>query len=162
LSENKTIEEIYLDKNSITEKGGKAMAEDLLLNTTLKILSLNDNLITNDGIRALCKLVSTKDKKGNKIDLSLARNKFVFPNPEDVVGNEDNNLEINLFLAVENKNYVEVLLLCLDGADPNVQNETDGGTPLHISALRNDIKMLEFLVEHPRIDMDTPDDNNLT
>jgi hypothetical protein len=135
-------------------------------------------LIHNEGIKALCKLVKTKEKLEKPLDLYLGRNSIKFPNPDDVVGNDDNNLEISLFISVEDKNYVETILLCLQGADPNVNKmnkpryktklmevseiNNKKGTPLHISSLRNDIKMLEFLVEHPRIDMDTPNDFNLT
>ena len=70
--------------------------------------------------------------------------------------------KFHCFLAVAANNYGKVILLTLKGSDPNVQDEADGKTPLHISATSGNMQMIEFLLDHPAIDFNTRDDSGAT
>jgi len=74
----------------------------------------------------------------------------------------DGTLEVNLFLAVENMDFPSVVSLLLDGANPMVQNDQDGKTAIHIAAMKGDIPILEFLLDHPKSDINVKDDNDST
>jgi ankyrin repeat protein len=53
-------------------------------------------------------------------------------------------------------------LLMLDGADPNIQNDTDGKSPLHIAAISGDLPILELLLCNPKLDKNAQDDRGTT
>lgn len=169
LSSNKTLEEIYLDKNSIGDDGACFLASYLDGHESIRILSLNDNNISNQGATDLAN-VFKGSKKVEK--LRLARNQIIFPESKKDEPNDDedgvdedgdgSSLEVALFLAVDANNYAETLLLCLQGADPNVQNAEDGKTPLHLAASRGNYDMLEFLIGHPHIDFNVQDDEQVS
>jgi ankyrin repeat protein len=160
LGTNSTIEEVLFDNNHLADEGAVNLADTLQTHPSMRIISLNDNQISNNGARALANVLESTENKLQT--LRLARNMIVFPDIDHDDENRDANLEISLFLAVDANNYGKVILLALDGADPNVQNEEDGKTPLHISALRGNMQMIEFLLDHPAIDVNTRDDAGST
>jgi len=183
LTNNKTLEELNLDGNMIGDLGAEALIEMLSSNTHLKSIRVNDNALQNDAVQGLCQCLKNPDTSLEFI--TVARNQVIFPEgkqrklnengePDDSVvdagendicddeEDQDHSLEINLFLAVDAGDYAEAVMLLLKGADPNVQNEEDGKTPLHIAAMRGDMKMLEFLITHPYIDMNALDDASTT
>ena len=161
LERNKTLKTVLLDKNEIYDNGAIALAEACLNGACIERISLNDNHIGNKGAFELAKIL--KNTETFLKHLELARNSLEFPEP--VEGQEDDegfSLEVSLFLAVDSNNYADVVLLTLEGADPNCQNEEDGKTPLHIAAIRGDRLMLDYLIEHPYIDINARDDNMTT
>eukprot|EP01080_Neovahlkampfia_damariscottae_P007364 gene7364-11686_t len=153
------LTEVHLSHNLITDIGALCIAGGLKQTSTMKILSLDSNKIGNKGISELCNVIKEKNIT-SLLDNNLIE--FIEPEPKDEDDPDAHVLEINLFLAVDQLNYCEVITLCLEGADVNVQNETDGKTPLHIAALKGDLPLIQFLVTHPKIDINSVDDNQLT
>jgi ankyrin repeat protein len=153
------LTEVHLSQNLITDVGALCISKGLQKTSTMKSISLDSNKISNKGIYELAKVIGEK-----KIQCQLDNNllEFIEPEPKDEDDPDAHALEINLFLAVDQLNYCEVITLCLDGADVNVQNETDGKTPLHIAALKGDLPLIKFLLTHPKIDINSLDDNQLT
>jgi ankyrin repeat protein len=160
LSYNHVVKEVILDNNHISDDGAITLAEILKQHESISLLSLNDNQISNSGAYHLALMLESPQ---NKLEtLRLARNMIVFPEINHQDENRDTSLEISLFLAVDANNYAQVILLTLKGSDPNVQNEEDGKTPLHISAMRGNMQMIDFLLDHPAIDIDIRDDTGAT
>ena len=174
---NSSLEELNLDSNQVGDLGAEALADllnDEKAKRVLKKLRLNDNALQNEGIMRLSECLKSKETPLQFV--TLARNQIAFPQPRKDTFEEyddeargangdeefDHSLEINLFLAVDASDYAETVLLLLKGADPNVQNEEDGKTPLHLVSLRGDMVMLEFLIAHPYIDLNSIDDNGTT
>jgi ankyrin repeat protein len=160
LNYNHVVEEIYLDNNHIADESAVNLADTIRDRGHLRLISLNDNQISNVGASHLAMALESSD---NKLEtLRIARNMIVFPDIDHDDENRDSSLEISLFLAVDANNYGKVILLTLKGSDPNVQNEEDGKTPLHISASRGNMQMIDFLLDHPAIDVNTRDDTGAT
>ena len=137
LVRNKSLKTILLDKNEIFDSGAIALAESIHNGSLVERLSLNDNHIGNKGAEQLAKTLKNKDSTLKYLE--LARNPLVFPEiTEEQDDDSGFSLEVSLFLAVDSNNYADVVLLTLQGADPNCQNEEDGKTPLHIAAIRGD------------------------
>jgi ankyrin repeat protein len=163
---HKTLEELILNSNLIGDLGCESLIEMIQSSKTLRKLELNDNTLQNDGVIRICKCM--KDNMTSLKYISLTRNQVIFPErkvPDTIENTEndhDHSLEINLFLAVDSGDYAEAVLLLLKGADPNIQNEEDGKTPLHIASLKGDMLLLEFLITHPQIDLNAIDDNSTT
>ncbi|KAF0975939.1 hypothetical protein FDP41_005266 [Naegleria fowleri] len=161
LVRNTTLKTILLDKNEIYDNGAIALAESILNGSLVERLSLNDNHIGNKGAEQLARTL--KSNESTLKFLELARNPLEFPEIAETEENDEGfSLEVSLFLAVDGNNYADVVLLTLQGADPNCQNEEDGKTPLHIAAIRGDRLMLDYLIEHPYIDINAVDDNMTT
>ncbi|KAL9648417.1 hypothetical protein ABK040_014038 [Willaertia magna] len=158
---NSSVKTILLDKNVVSDHGAVSLAEALMMFGAVERLSLNDNHIGNEGAKQLA--LTLKNDKSKLKYLELARNQLEFPKPKEEEENEETfSLEVSLFLAVDSNNYADVVLLTLQGADPNCMNEEDGKSPLHISAIRGDRLMLDYLIEHPYIDKNAKDDNLTT
>jgi len=160
IERNTSLKTILLDGNQITDMGAISLSEALLNGGRVERLSLNDNSIGNKGAEQLA--LTLKNNDSSLKYLELARNSLDFPEPVDEENEEGFSLEVSLFLAVDSNNYADVVLLTLRGADPNCQNEEDGKTPLHIAAIRGDRLMLDYLIEHPYIDINARDDNLTT
>ncbi|KAL0482045.1 hypothetical protein AKO1_013271 [Acrasis kona] len=160
LSDNKSVTELILDKNDLGDEGAMVFCDILKTNKTLKTLSLNYNQISSEGAKRLA--VALENKNNGLENLMLARNAIVFPTINHDDPNRDQELEVQLFLAVNSNNYAQTILLSLKGCDPNVQNEEDGRTPLHVSAMRGNMPMIELLMDHPSIDYDLRDDQGCT
>ena len=160
ITNNTSLKTILMDDNEITDSGALVMAE-AILNSRVEKLTLNDNHIGNKGAEQLALATYTQNNESTLKHLELARNTLEFPEPsadEELVDEEGNSLDVSLFLAVDSNNYAEVVLLTLKGADPNCQSAEDGKTPLHVAAIRGDRLMLDYLIEHPYIDINMQDD----
>lgn len=123
ISVNHVLEELALDKNAITDEAAVSFADALKGNEHLHTLGLSDNQISNEGVRQLAEVMKIESSK--LTTLRVARNPIVFPDirtDDDYDENGDYSLEISLFLAVDQNNFADVILLTLKGADPNVQN----------------------------------------
>lgn len=158
LQKNYFLEELILDKNVISDDGILGIIDYISENKTLKLLSLNENKLEGKGAKTLTALM-----KKTGINCRIAKNPMVKFQLETIKPTQtDGTLEINLFLAVEQMDFCNCVSLLLDGANPMVQNDQDGKTAIHIAAMKGDIPILEFLLDHPKSDMNVKDDNDNT
>jgi ankyrin repeat protein len=127
-------------------------------NRTLKLLSFNECKLEGKGAKSFLPIM-----KKNGLMVRFARNPmiiFTFQTIKPVY--TDGTLEVNLFLAIEQGDYYSVVTLMLDGANPTVQNDTDGKSAIHIAAIKGDQAILEIILDHPKADMNVKDDNEMT
>lgn len=158
LQKNLYLEELILDKNQISDDGIFGMIDYISENKTLKLLSLNENKLEGKGAKTLTALM-----KKTGMNCRIAKNQMVKFQLETVKPSlTDGSLEINLFLAVEQMDFCSVVSLLLDGANPMVQNDQDGKTAIHTAAMKGDIPILEFLLDHPKADINVKDDYDNT
>ena len=156
IESNPSLKTIIFDDNQVSDAGALVICE-CIPHSKLEKLTLNDNNISNEGAKQLALLLKKKQPLKH---LELARNSIQFPEP----GDDDESLELaaSLLEAVDTDNYASLLLTSLEGADPNCQSEEDGKSPLHVASIRGDRLMLDYLIEHPYIDINTQDDHKKT
>ena len=96
LNHNHTIEELWLDYNHIADEGAVNLAQTLQEHDcSLRLLSVNDNQISNDGAFQLATVLES----GKLKTLRIARNMIVFPDIDHDDEERDTSLEISLFFG---------------------------------------------------------------